>query len=137
MEVVLLGEAEPGVYSYANKAFYETRVCYRQVTDATAILAMDIAMQAWRGLGCRDAGRVDLRCAADETPYLLEVNPLPGLHPHHSDLPILGGLCGVGYEELIEMIMHSAMQRLHIGSQRAVERLLGSAAFPDNWVTSH
>jgi D-alanine-D-alanine ligase len=137
MEVVLLDEAEPGIYSYANKAFYETRVCYRRATDATAILATDIAMQAWRGLGCRDAGRVDLRCAADGTPYLLEVNPLPGLHPDHSDLPILGGLCGVGYEELIEMIMHSAMQRLHLGSQRAGENLLGSAAFPAPWPASH
>jgi D-alanine-D-alanine ligase len=137
MEVMLLGEAEPEIYSYTNKALYETRVCYRQVNDITAIRAMDIALRAWRGLGCRDGGRVDLRCGAEGTPYFLEVNPLPGLHPDHSDLPILSGLCGVCYEDLIDMIMQSALQRLAPDTQRPIGAVFGSAASPDSWVASH
>ena len=137
MEVVLLEEAEPEIYSYANKALYETRVCYRQAKDVTAIRAMDIAIQAWRGLGCRDGGRVDLRCDAGGTPYFLEVNPLPGLHPDHSDLSILGGLCGVCYEDLIDQIMQSALQRLGSASQRSIGPVFGSAASPDSWGASH
>jgi D-alanine-D-alanine ligase len=137
MEVMLLTEAEPEIYSYANKALYESRVRYRAATDATAIRAMDIAMQAWQGLGCRDGGRVDLRCADDGTPYFLEINPLPGLHPDHSDLPILAGLYGVGYEALIAMIMQSALQRLRPDCHQSSKNLLDSTPAPENWSTTH
>lgn len=112
MEVLLLDEAEPEVYSYANKALYENRVRYRLIDDVLAAQATEVALRAWRGLGCRDAGRVDLRCDAHVRPYFLEVNPLPGLHPEHSDLPILCSLLGITYETLLQMIMESATQRL-------------------------
>ena len=137
MEVMLLAEAEPEIYSYANKALYESRVRYRPAADAAALQAMDIAMQAWRGLGCRDGGRVDLRCADDGTPYFLEINPLPGLHPNHSDLPILGGLYGVGYEALIAMIMQSALQRLRPDCQRSSKTMRDSVPTPEHWSTTH
>jgi D-alanine-D-alanine ligase len=133
MEVVLLAEAEPEIYSYANKALYETRVRYRAVDDASARRALDVAVRAWRGLGCRDGGRVDLRCAADGTPYFLEVNPLPGLHPYHSDLPILGSLYGVSYDEIIEMIIHSALQRLHHNAPNASDTPPNSTPSPACW----
>jgi D-alanine-D-alanine ligase len=133
MEVMLLAEAEPEIYSYANKALYESRVRYCAATDAAAMRAVDMAMQAWRGLGCRDGGRVDLRCADDGTPYFLEINPLPGLHPDHSDLPILAGLYGVGYAELIAMIMQSALQRLHPTCQRSSTTRLDSTPAPESW----
>ena len=51
-------------------------------------------LAAWRVLDCRDGGRVDVRCDAHGQPHFLEVNPLPGLHPQHSDLPILCGFAG-------------------------------------------
>jgi D-alanine-D-alanine ligase len=137
MEVILLSEAEPEIYSYANKSLYETRVRYCPVDDVSAMRAMDVAVHAWRGLGCRDGGRVDLRCAADGTPYFLEVNPLPGLHPYHSDLPILGRLYGVSYEEIIEMIMQSALQRLHHNAPKASEATVNSPPSPVYWGDSH
>jgi D-alanine-D-alanine ligase len=112
MEVVLLKEAEPEVYSYANKALYETRVQYRLVQGSLATQAMQIALQTWQGLGCRDGGRVDLRCDRYGMPSFLEVNPLPGLHPEHSDLPILCGLLDIDYAELLTMILESARRRL-------------------------
>ena len=112
MEVLLRDTADVGVYSYANKAQYEERVHYRLADDAVAQQALDTALQAWRILGCRDAGRVDLRCAADGTPHFLEVNPLAGLHPVHSDLPILCRLAGVSYTRLLEQILASALERV-------------------------
>ena len=112
MEVLLLDQAEPAAYSYANKAHYETRVRYRLVDDAAARQARDIALRVWQSFGCRDGGRVDLRCAADGQPHCLEVNPLAGLHPVHSDLPILCTLVGIDYDTLIGMIMASALERI-------------------------
>jgi D-alanine-D-alanine ligase len=112
MEVLLREGAEGGGYSYVNKEDYVQRVAYRLARDGAADEARRIALSAWRILGCRDAGRVDLRADASGRPQFMEVNPLAGLHPEHSDLPILCSLAGVGYQELIERIMESAMKRL-------------------------
>ena len=71
-----------------------------------------VALRAWRSLGCRDAGRVDLRCDGNGDPYFLEVNPLAGLHPHHSDLPILCTHLGIPYVQLVSDILSSAVTRI-------------------------
>jgi D-alanine-D-alanine ligase len=112
MEILLLDTAEPEVYSYVNKVDYARRVRYRLVDDAVARQSADLALRLWQGLGCRDGGRVDLRCNQDQQPYVLEVNSLPGLHPQHSDLPILCQLLHIRYDTLIGMILESALRRL-------------------------
>lgn len=112
MEVLCGDDAEPGGYSYANKVNFQTCAQYELATDETARRAGAMALRLWRYLGCRDAGRVDLRCDADGEPHFLEVNPLAGLHPRHSDLPILCRLTGMGFEELLDLIVASARQRV-------------------------
>jgi D-alanine-D-alanine ligase len=111
-EVVLLPSAESGVYSYVNKERCEELVEYRLVDDSRAREAADVALAAWRGLGCRDGGRVDLRADAAGRPSFLEVNPLAGLHPEHSDLPIICNLAGIPYRDLLSGIMDSALGRI-------------------------
>jgi D-alanine-D-alanine ligase len=112
MEILLQPEAEPEVYSYANKRDYETRVRYRLADGEVAERAMELALRVWKGLGCRDAGRVDLRCGGSGELNFLEVNPLAGLHPEHSDLVILCRLLDIGYRQLIGIVMESAGERL-------------------------
>ncbi len=112
MEVVLLPAADAQVYSYRNKEECEELVEYRLVDDGEARRAVDVALAAWRGLDCRDAGRVDLRSDAAGQPQFIEINPLAGLHPLHSDLPIICGKAGIPYRELIGMILDSALRRL-------------------------
>jgi len=112
VEVLLKHNAEKDAYSYVNKEECEELVEYKLVCDSMADSAKQFALAAWKGLGCRDAGRVDLRADASGTPNLMEVNPLPGLHPQHSDLPILCTLVGIAYRDLIRMIMQSAISRL-------------------------
>jgi D-alanine-D-alanine ligase len=111
MEVILNAEAEAGVYSYMNKEECESRVVYRLAEDEQAKEAGAVALAAWRALGCRDGGRVDLRQDAGGRPLFLEVNPLAGLHPTHSDLPIMCTLAGIPYDELIGRIVESARRR--------------------------
>lgn len=112
LEVLCSDGAEPGGYSYANKVNFQACVRYELATDETARQAGAMALRAWRLMGCRDAGRVDLRCDARGEPHFLEVNPLAGLHPRNSDLPILGHLAGLGYEGLIDLIVASAGRRV-------------------------
>jgi D-alanine-D-alanine ligase len=112
MEVHLKKNAEKDVYSYVNKENCEELVEYRLINDSMAQLAQETSLAAWRGLRCRDAGRVDLRADAEGIPHFMEVNPLAGLHPEHSDLPIICKLAGIPYHELITMIMDSALKRL-------------------------
>jgi D-alanine-D-alanine ligase len=119
MEVVLGDRAEAGVYSYTNKEECEERVIYRLADDEEARRATVVALAAWRALGCRDAGRVDLRSDAAGQPCFLEVNPLAGLHPEHSDLPIMCRLAGIDYGTLIGRIAGSALRRAGIGQSAA------------------
>jgi D-alanine-D-alanine ligase len=112
MEVVLKPQAERDVYSYFNKENFTSLVEYRLVADSEAGQASETALAAWRGLGCRDAGRIDLRSDATGRPNFMEVNPLAGLHPRHSDLPIIFGLMGKTFSQLIDLIMCSALKRL-------------------------
>jgi D-alanine-D-alanine ligase len=112
MEVCLKAQAEPDVYSYINKENCEELVEYRLVYDEEAQQVRETALSAWRGLGCRDAGRMDLRSDRSGRPNFMEVNPLAGLHPQHSDLPIIFSLMGRTFHQLIDMIMHSALKRV-------------------------
>ena len=110
-EVLLKDNAEQNAYSYVNKERYAELVEYRLVDDEAAGRAAEIALAAWRGLGCRDGGRVDLRADAAGQPCFIEVNPLAGLHPRHSDLPIICTLKGISYHQLTGFIMDSAWKR--------------------------
>jgi len=112
MEILLNPNAEQHAYSYENKERCEELVQYRLATDKEAKLAMQTALDSWRGLNLKDAGRVDLRSDAAGIPNFMEVNPLAGLHPEHSDLPILCTHLGISYRELISSIIESALERI-------------------------
>jgi D-alanine-D-alanine ligase len=113
MEVKLRPEADAEVYSYRNKEYCENLVDYVLLEEPMLAVGVEgLALRAWRALGCRDAGRVDIRMDARGVPNFIEVNPLAGLHPDHSDLPILCKMRNVSYRELIAGILDSAAARL-------------------------
>lgn len=116
MEILLANDAEPDVYSYLNKQQYERLVSYRHWTSSNDELVRQtesLALAAWRALGCRDAGRIDVRCDSQGIPQFLEANPLAGLHPCHSDLPMIATAQGIRYQDLIGEILESASKRCH------------------------
>jgi len=115
LEIHLLPGAEAEVYSYVNKEQCEELVRYdlvRPERDPLVGQVERMALRAWRALGCRDGGRIDIRCDELGKPHFLEVNPLPGLHPQHSDLPILCNRLGMPYVDLIDRIVRSARRRI-------------------------
>ncbi len=122
LEIVLQDQAEPDVYSYINKEHCEELVEYRLVRasqDDQVRKCEEISLAAWRVLGCRDGGRIDLRCDAQGCPQFMEANPLAGMHPSHSDLPMLATAIGMSYVELIDQIVVSAATRCTSGLNRA------------------
>jgi D-alanine-D-alanine ligase len=111
MEVVLLETAEAHAYTYTNKEYCDDFVRYQLAGGAEAEGCADVALHAWRALGARDAGRIDIRMDAEGRPSFMEVNPLAGLHPRHSDLPIICTMVGIEFQDLIERIVASARSR--------------------------
>ncbi len=112
MEIVLNNKAEQGVYSFHNKDNYLELVNYHLAEEKIAKECEKVALDAWRILNCVDGGRVDVRYDDNGICSFIEVNPLAGLHPVHSDLPILSRLQGVDYHQLMGMIMEAAIERL-------------------------
>lgn len=112
MEVHFGPNETTGIYSYENKAHYQDFVSY-SVPEASMYKACEtLALKSWQVLDCKDAGRVDIRCDKHGTPNFMEVNPLAGLNPIHSDLPIIAKMQGIEFQELIAMIMKTATDRL-------------------------
>jgi D-alanine-D-alanine ligase len=113
LEVVLLEGADAGVYTYRNKTEWESIVEYRLLEAAPLRTAVEeVALATWRCLGCRDAGRVDVRLDDAGRPQMLEVNPLAGLAPGYSDLPNMAAMAGMSYRELIGEILSCAVARI-------------------------
>ncbi len=113
MEILLGDKAEAEIYSYSNKDNYEDRVSYRLASEDAAKKCEDVALAAWRGLKCRDGGRIDVRMDANGVVNFIEVNPLAGLNYLTSDLPIMCGLKNISFNELIKDIMQSAEKRVN------------------------
>jgi D-alanine-D-alanine ligase len=115
LEIVLLSNAEPGAYSYTNKERCEELVRYDFVSginDDEVQEAERIALAAWKELQGRDGGRIDLRSDGNGQPSFIEANPLAGLHPEHSDLPMIATKVGMPYQQLINEIVQSATKRV-------------------------
>ena len=111
------------------------------LSDDVARAAGKVALEAWKLLGCRDGGRVDIRhdkmglgavpnfievssdsCLLYPSPVVTftmfffcpQVNPLAGLTPNWSDLPELAKAKGISFDRLLELIIDSALKRSSI-----------------------
>lgn len=112
MQIILESNAEPEIYSYENKENYEDRVTYKIATGEAYKKCTELALKAWKGLKCRDGGRIDMRMDKNGIPNFIEVNPLAGLNHLTSDLPIMCRLQGIPFESLIKEIIRSAIKRI-------------------------
>jgi D-alanine-D-alanine ligase len=115
LEILLRAKAEPGVYSYVNKEQCEELCDFRLVRAADDTVVAEAernCLAAWEAVGGRDAGRIDVRCDENGRPQLMEINPLAGLHPTHSDLPMIWTAIGRDYADLIRYIVESAGSRI-------------------------
>ncbi|MGV8171242.1 MAG: D-alanine--D-alanine ligase family protein [Candidatus Woesearchaeota archaeon] len=75
-----------------------------------------IALQVYNILGCRDYGRIDFRLSKEGVPYVLELNPNPGISPaiegeQPEFIPHAATKAGMTYDELILKIFNEALDR--------------------------
>jgi len=116
MEIVYKHQSDQ-IYSYDNKENYEEVVEYVAVKGEMLDECKTVALGAWKALNCFDGGRVDVKIDRFGKVSFIEVNPLAGLNPVTSDLPILCGLNNISFQEIIEEILKSAVKRNFINMQ--------------------
>ncbi len=102
--------------------------CPARLDPATTARVQAVALRAHRALGCRDFSRTDIRLRADGTPFVLEINPLPGLSPCDSNFPIMTTAAGMSHHTLIQRIVELATSRSRQTSPSSVRE--GRAMVP-------
>jgi D-alanine-D-alanine ligase len=101
-------------YSVEVKENYQQYCQYRPLDKDIEGECKKVALDSWRAIGAVDGGRVDLKADKNGRICFIEANPLAGLNPVHSDLPILARMYGIEYQDLMERIMKSAVKRLNL-----------------------
>lgn len=118
---VLDGEALPLVEIVARDGFYDYTAKYHSQGETRYVVAPDIgealtatiqglAAAAYRELGCSGAARVDFLLASGGSPFIIEINTIPGM-TETSLLPKAAGRAGLDFDQLVERILWGA--RLH------------------------
>jgi len=100
----------PGAnYDYHSKYFSEETqyLCPAPVDDETAARISAICLRAYRALGARGWGRIDVMLREDGAPFLLELNTSPGM-TGHSLVPMAARATGMSYEDLVLRILSMA-----------------------------
>jgi D-alanine-D-alanine ligase len=106
--------APEGNYDYQNKYFtHDTQyLCPAPLDQALAARISELAVSAFRSLGCEGWGRVDLMLRkSDDEPFLLEVNTSPGMTTH-SLVPMAARALGQSYEDLCLEILCGASLKI-------------------------
>jgi len=85
--------------------------CPARLDEKTSARVKETALKTHQALGCFDISRTDIRLSCDGTPFVLEINPLPGLNPRESNFSMMAYAAGLKYEELIDTILMSAVAR--------------------------
>ncbi|RMF81904.1 MAG: D-alanine--D-alanine ligase [Planctomycetota bacterium] len=116
---IFAGRALPAIRIVPKRTFYNYEAKYAAddteyrfdtglSDDALQRLAAD-SLKLFDDLGCRHLARVDWIVDHDETPWLLEINTLPGF-TSHSLLPKAAANAGVPFDELVDQLVRLAVK---------------------------
>jgi D-alanine-D-alanine ligase len=109
---------QPHIVSYAAK-WEESSAEYRGtkpvrctgLDDVVAARIASVARAAIAAIELRDYGRLDVRLAADGTPYVIDINPNCDLSESSGGFARAGRAAGLGYDEVVRRIVDLALQR--------------------------
>jgi len=102
----ILIETPRGFYDYdAKYAAEDTRfTCPSGLDQPSQEAVRSLAQEAFKALGCRGWGRVDLFCDEGGRPWLIEANTVPGM-TDHSLVPMAARAAGMTFDELVLAIL--------------------------------
>jgi D-alanine-D-alanine ligase len=109
-------DSENGVYTNRMKvelADVYTYSCPAKIDAALEFELKKLTAAVFQVTGCKDVARVDFRLDADndDKPYILEINPLPGMTPGFSDLCLEADAAGWTHEQFVNTIVDLAAER--------------------------
>jgi len=113
MRIIPRKQSNRFVYTVEVKRDWKNLVdyeCPARLKEATSEKIKAFSLKTFEMLGCRDFSRIDFRVSADGIPYMLEINPLPGLGDY-SDLIIMAVKLGWKHEALIAAVFNAALER--------------------------
>jgi D-alanine-D-alanine ligase len=104
--------APAGNYDYQNKYFTDDTqyLVPCGLPDGEEARIQALVLRAYRVLGCRGWGRIDVMIdAVTRQPYLLEINTSPGM-TGHSLVPMSARAEGMSYEDLcLHLLVHASL----------------------------
>lgn len=112
-----LPKDQPAIVSYAAKWSegsaddLGTRpVLHPSLPNAVAARVRRVAVEAFRAVGMRDYGRVDVRLARSGVPYVVDVNPNCDLS-RHAGMARAAAAVGIEYAALAKLLVRYALRR--------------------------
>jgi len=107
VEIVPKGQFYDYYHKYTEGATEE--IVPAPVEKTVEMKVKEIAVLAYKALGCRNFARVDIRLSKENEPFVLEVNTIPGLTPL-SLLPLSAKAAGISFTQLIDIIIQNALR---------------------------
>lgn len=117
------------IYSYEAKWVWDVPQspldifhCPAKVSAIVEKKIKETAISAYNALGCRDWCRIDIRLDKQDKPYVLELNPIPGILPDprsNSCLPKAARAYGWSYSQLINTVLAITCKRYGVRYERA------------------
>ena len=115
---LLQDEALPLIRLETPRTFYDYEAKYHAddtrylcpcgLPEAREAELRDLVRRAFAAVGCAGWGRVDLLVDAQDQPWLLEVNTVPGM-TDHSLVPMAARVAGLSFEDLVWRILETSL----------------------------
>ncbi|MGQ9805208.1 MAG: D-alanine--D-alanine ligase family protein [Chlorobiales bacterium] len=112
------------IYSYEAKWLWddpenpvEVFKCPAPISEELASEIRSLCKHAFLTLRCRDWSRIDVRLDENGKPFIIEVNPLPGILPNpdeHSCFPLAARTAGMNFNALINRVLDEALKRYNL-----------------------
>lgn len=104
--------SETGVYDYAAKytVGQSHHIIPPRVDEATQNKLKDLAVATYKLLGCSGLSRVDFLVDGHNTPYILEVNTIPGM-TETSLFPDAAKAAGIEFPELVSKLLEYSKEK--------------------------